>query len=160
MGYGACLYRGNIEEYGTILGGTIMQHGGKYPKRKIITTNDSQKSEAFYSATDEDAPLELSQFAAGTIQHPGTQLYQVWISTNGLDVTCVSAHRDKSRAETALQEVKALISSDDLYDEEKVVAVLQKIKQESDAEPSALPDDLVRQILREILRAVVDRPSQ
>jgi hypothetical protein len=133
------------------------QSSGKYPKRKIITTTDQQKSEAFYGVTDEEAILELNQYAAGIIEHPGTKLHQVWISTNGLDVTCLSAHRDKSRAETALQEVKALITSDDFYDEERMTAVLRKVKQGSDEKPSALPDDLVRQIIREILRAVVDR---
>jgi hypothetical protein len=131
--------------------------GKKYPKRQIITSNDPRKNEAFYTATDADAPLGLRQYAAGVILHPATKLHQVWLSTNGLDVTCLSAHHDPELAESDLQAVKALISSGNFYDEEQTVALFQMLKQNSDEEPSALPDDVVRQIAREILRAVVDR---
>ena len=136
------------------------RHGSKYPKRQVITMNDPGKSQEFYHATDVDAPLGLRQYAAGVIQHPVTKLYQVWLSTNGLDVTCLSAHHDVMRAEADKQEVKALISSGDFYDGEKITALFEKVKQGSDEEPSALPDALVREITRAILRAVVDRPPQ
>src|SRR2546421_8493093 len=134
--------------------------GGKYPKYPVIKLNDAQESEAFYDATVSDAPLESGHFAAGVIQHPVTQLYQTWLSTNGLDVACLSAHRDSVLAEADLQEVKALISSDDFSNDEKITALFEKLKQGSDEEPSALPDALVREITRAILRAVVDRPPQ
>jgi len=74
-------------------------------------------------------PLGLRQYAAGVIEHPVTKLYQVWLSTNGLDVTCFSAHHDVMRAEADKQEVKALISSGDFYDGEKITALFEKVKQ-------------------------------
>jgi hypothetical protein len=133
------------------------QPGRKYPKRRVITTNDAATSEAFYNKTDTDAPLEPHRFAAGVIQHPTTKLHQVWFSTNGLDVTCLSAHSNAQRAEEDKAKVKRLISSGDIYDEKKIEALFQELRQESEEEPSALPDDLVRAITRAILRAVVDR---
>lgn len=129
----------------------------KYPKRQVITTNDPAMSEAFYKKTDADAPLGPRLYAAGVIQHPTTKLHQVWLSTNGLDVICLSAHHDARRADADGQEVKALISSGDLYNGEKLATLLQKLRQGSDEEPCALPDELVRRITRKILQAVVDR---
>jgi hypothetical protein len=90
--------------------------GRKYPKNKVVTMNEARKSEAISAA---DARLAPRQYAAGIIQHPLTKLYQVWLSMNGLDVTCLSAHHDAKLAKADLQEVKALIQSGDLYDDEK-----------------------------------------
>src|SRR5579859_4609096 len=60
--------------YNQYLGGSIMQkrnrfarHGSKYPKRRVITTHNPGKSEAFYHATDADAPLGPRLYAAGVI---------------------------------------------------------------------------------------------
>src|SRR5579859_3208667 len=115
----------------------------KYVRRKVITTNDSQKREAFYNTTDADAPLDLDLYAVGVIEHPTTKVHQVWLSTNGLDLIFLSAQHDKSQAESDLQEIKTFIGSEDFYDEEKMATVIQKLKQGSDATPTALPDDLV-----------------
>lgn len=136
------------------------RYGRKYPKHPVIKLNDTQESEAWYDATISDASLGPGHFAAGVIQHPVTQLYQTWLSTNGLDVACLSAHRDSARAVADLQEIKTLISSSDFYDDEKIMALFEKVHQGSDEEPSALPDALVHEITRTILRAVVERPSQ
>jgi hypothetical protein len=135
----------------------LTRPGKKYPKHKIITTSSAETSQAFYSKTDADAPLEPGHYAAGVIQHPITKLYQVWLSTNGLDVTCLSAHRNLKQAEEDKEAVKALIKSGDLYNDEKLTALFQMLKRGSEEEPLPLPDDLVRQITREILRAVTDR---
>ena len=136
------------------------QRGRKYPKRPIITTTDPKKSEAFYDITDADAPLEPGHYATGVIQHPTTKLYQVWLSTNGLDVTCLSAHQNAKQAEADKEAVKTLIKGGDIYDDEKLTTLFQKLKQGSEEVPQPLPDDLVRQITREILRTVADRPQQ
>ncbi len=134
--------------------------GKKYPTRQVTTTNNAETNQAFYDKTDADAPLEPHMYAAGVIQHPVTKLYQVWLSTNGLDVICLSAHRNLKQTEKDKQEVKELISSGDLYNNEKLTTLLQKLKQGSEEEPQPLPDDLVREITRAILRTVVDTSSQ
>jgi hypothetical protein len=136
------------------------QRGRKYPKRQIITTTDPRKNEAFYDATDSNAPLEPGRYATGVIQHPTTKLYQVWLSTNGLDVTCLSAHRNLKHAEADKEAVKVLIKSGDLYNDEKLTALFQTLKKNSEEEPQPLPDELVREITRAILRTVVDKPPQ
>jgi hypothetical protein len=138
----------------------FIQQGEEHSERQVITTNDPATSRAFFDATNAHAPLELHLYAAGVIQHPKTGLYQVWLSTNGLDVTCLSAHYDEQRAEADEQAVKAMISSGDLYDDEKPAALLRRLAQESDEEPSPLPDELVRDITQEIARAATERSSQ
>lgn len=131
---------------------------GKYPKRRVLTTRSAQESQAFYASTDDQAPLGDRQLAAGFIQHPDTGMYQVWLSTNGLDVTCLSVHRDQARAEIALEELKAFLRTPAVYDAEKCSACFEKLQADGDGEPRALPDDLVREIGRGILRRVVDGP--
>jgi hypothetical protein len=136
------------------------QRDNKYPKRQIIAITDSKKSEAFYNATDTDAPFKPGHYATGVIQHPITKLYQVWLSTNGLDVTCLSAHQDPKHAETDKEAIKTLITSGDLYNDEKLTTLFQMLKKNSEEEPQPLPDDLVREITRAILRTIVDKPPQ
>ena len=56
-----------------------------------------------------------------------------------------------------MRAIKALITSGDLYDDEKTTALFAQLKRNGDEEPHPLPDNLVRLITRRILRAVVDR---
>jgi hypothetical protein len=135
------------------------KQGRKYPQRPVITSTNPQEREEWYQAADSTAPLEPLQFAAGVIQHPDTGFYQCWLSTNGLDVTCVSANYEKKSAEANLRALKSLITSGDLYNEEKTAAVFEKLEQNSNEKPRPLPDDLVREITRAILRAAVDKKA-
>lgn len=130
----------------------------KYPSRQVITTREITVQQQWQRATAAEAPLGPRQFAAGWVQHPQTDLYQAWLSTNGLDVTCISAHRSMIQAEADVRALKALITSGDCYDDEKTATLIAQLKHESAEEPRALPDDLVRLICREILRSVVDGP--
>jgi len=130
------------------------RRASKYPQRQVITITDRGASKAFYQQTDADAPLEEGLFAVGIVQHPETLLYQVWVSTNGLDITCVSAHRNSVQASANKQVLKKLLSSD-FSDDEQTTALFHEVCHNSDEKPAVLPDDLVREIGRSILRAVV-----
>ena len=134
-------------------------NAAKYSPRPVLTTNDPQAVAAFYQQTDAATPLGPRQTVAGCVQHPTTSWYQVWISTNGYDVICLSAHARQRDAERDIQEIKAVLGSEDYYQETKVAALLQRLKNGSGAEPQPLPDSLVRQITRAILHAVVDSPG-
>ncbi|HXR65832.1 MAG TPA: hypothetical protein VN729_07910 [Ktedonobacteraceae bacterium] len=130
----------------------------KYTPRLVLTTRNRNVIEAFYRSSEDEAPLDPGRCAMGMIQHPATNLYQVWISTNGLDVICLSAHRRMMRAETVQRELKVFLQSGDLYRVDKADAFFAHLHEESDEEPRTLPDNLVRQIGRAILRRVVDGP--
>lgn len=132
----------------------------KYPSRPAIATRDAAAYNQWQQATATEAPLGSRQFAAGWVQHPHTGLYQTWLSTNGLDVTCISAHRSMIQAEAGVRALKTLITSGGFYDDEKTATLIAQLKRESDEEPRALPDDLVRLICREILHTLVDQPQQ
>lgn len=133
---------------------------GKYPKRRVLTTRSPGESHAFYAATDDQAPLRDRQLAAGLVQHPDTGFHQVWLSTNGLDITCLATYRDRARADSALEELKAFLRTPAIYDADKCAAMFAQLRDSGDGEPQALPDDLVRQLARGILRRVVDGPHQ
>lgn len=130
----------------------------KYPPRRVMTTNDPKTRQAFYATTDSQAPLAERQLAVGLVQHPDTGLHQVWLSTNGLDITCLAAYRDPGCAEVVLEELEAFLRTPDVYDDDKCATLLQKIQAAGDGEPHPLPDTVVREIGRGILRQVVDGP--
>ena len=128
----------------------------KYPVRQVMTTSNRNIIETFYRKTDGKAPLDPGQCAVGVVQHPATGFYQTWLSTSGLDVVCLSAHRRLMRAEAVQRELKAFLQSGDLYQEDKADAFFAQLQEDSDEEPCALPDDLVRFIARSIVRALAD----
>jgi hypothetical protein len=130
----------------------------KYPARQVMTTSNRNVIEAFYRKTDGEASLDPGQCAVGVVQHPATGLYQTWLSTNGLDIVCLSAHRRLMRAEVVQGELKIFLQSGDLYQEDKAAAFFAQLQEESDEEPRPLPDDLVRFIARSIMRALIDHP--
>ncbi len=136
-----------------------MAQYGKYP-RPIQTTNDSKERAAFYAATDASAPLEQNQFAAGIVQHSESDLYQTWLSTNGLDVTCLCAHRDQAEADAALRALTAFLRSPQVHDPDAATALFTRLGQSGDEPPRPFPDSQVRQIGRGILRHAVDGPPR
>ncbi len=126
------------------------------PRNKIVTTTDPGERTTFYEQTDADAPLGKYQLAAGAIQHPRTRLWQMWVSTNGLDLNYLCAHRDKTKAEEAVEAFKRFASTGDIYDPEKVTVLYEQFIKAGDAEPEPLPDATVKQIGREILHMVIN----
>ncbi len=137
-----------------------MKQRKKYPAARIETTNNPKKKQDFYETTDADAPLDEHQFVAGMAQHPDTGLFQTWVSTNGLDITFLCAHRDKVRAEKACQELKAFLGSQAVFEDGAYERLFGRLKDSGDGDPQPLPDAMIRQITRAILRRVAHRPQQ
>lgn len=135
-----------------------MKKQKKYQKGHVEYTTGTNVRDAFYAATDADAPLADNQLAAGLVQHPDTGYWQIWLSTNGLDLTMVAAHYDQAQAQAALSQFQAFLASPGVYNATQCETIFSSMRDQSDAEPQILPDDLVRQITRGILRRVVDGP--
>lgn len=91
----------------------------------------------------------------GLVQHPNTSLFQVWISTNGLDIINVSARRRIIDAETNVQAIKAILGSQDIYDECKMEALFSQLDAGADEPPRLLPEQVIQQICQAIRRAVI-----
>lgn len=133
----------------------------KYRGRKVLTTRDPQKTSKFYVATDAEAPLAHNQFVVGTAQHPDTRLFQIWLSTNGLDVTCLAACASEQLADELKAKLQAFLKTLGVYDPDACTTFFGELRAEAGgAEPQPFPDDLVHQIGRQILRMVVDRPRR
>ncbi len=131
---------------------------GKYPKRPIAIVSDSKEREAFYQATDEEAPLGRYQIAAGTVQHPDTGFWQVWISTNGLDFTQLAAFKENAKAVNAVELIKKEVAAGNFFDEDLVVAFYLFLEEQSDEKHRMLPDDVIRKLGRNILHSVIELP--
>src|SRR5260370_31288575 len=99
-------------------------------KSFVLSTRHTQVKQAFYQRTDPTAPLAPNQLVVGLVQHPHTGLFQVWISTNGLDVISISAHRRIMDAETDIQAIKATLGSQDIYDANKLEALFSRLDAE------------------------------
>ena len=125
--------------------------------RRILRTQNPQARTRFYAQADNQALLGPRHFVAGFIQHPATKLYQVWLSTNGLDLTYLSAHRVQAVAENDVQAVKAVLSSQDIYDEAKLADLFKRLEEASDEKPQPLPDDLVMRIIQAIRKSLPSR---
>jgi len=123
----------------------------------VVTTDDPTLQAELYQQTNQNALLSPRQTMAGIIRHPDTGFYQLWISTNGFDITSISAHIRAERAEQDLREVKSMLGSQDYYDANKIEALLIKLSEESGSQPQPFPDELVRRITQDILRMVTER---
>jgi|SRR5579859_7192087 len=128
---------------------------GKYPKRPVITTRNRNLSQALYQATDAVALLEPGQIAVGTIQHPDTSLWQVWLSTNGLDFTQLAAFRELEKARDAVTILKTEEEKGALVDPRLMAALFQFLEQQSDGDVLPLPEDVVRKLARDIIHKVI-----
>jgi hypothetical protein len=131
---------------------------GKYPKRQVTYTRDQATREAFYQETDREAPLGRYQIAAGTIQHPDTGLWQVWLSTNGLDFTPLAAFRDPGKAANAVDIIKQEGQAGNLYNQGIVEALYEFLAKQSDGKALPLPEELIRKLARDIQHGVIQTP--
>ena len=121
---------------------------------QVLRTDDSQKRAQFYAQADAQALLGSRQFVAGFLQHPETSLYQVWLSTTGFDLIYVSTHRLIADAESDVQAIKSVLSTQAFYDETALATLFQKLEAESDEKPRPLPDDLVKKISQTIRKSL------
>ena len=130
---------------------------GKYPKR-VVTVSDPATRDAFYAATDPIALIEQAQVACGLIQHPESGYWQLWVSTNGHDFTCLSAQREQEAALRDLNDFKALVTRPGPPDQKAIDALLEALRAHSSEPPRSLTDDMVRQLSRDI-RSTAHRPK-
>lgn len=89
-----------------------------------------------------------TQVAVGIIKNKRNNLWQVWTSLDGNDLTCLSAHRVRSAAQAVADEFSRAYENEELDTPEKVVAFIDNIKQ--DAMPMPLSQMTLQEIGREI----------
>lgn len=93
-----------------------------------------------------------TQIAVGIIKNKRNNLWQVWASLDGNDVTCLSAHRVRSTAQAVADELARAYENEELTTPEQVVEFIENIKQ--DAMPMPLSQMTLQQIGREIEDAI------
>lgn len=133
--------------------------GQKYPRRQVVNTSDAGTREAFYANTDADAPLDEHQIAAGYLKHPESGLYQVWISTNGLDFTPLAAFQEETKAGATVSLIQQEVQAGHFSDPDLVHDFYLFLAEESDGPVQLFPDDLVRKLVRDLLHSVIALPE-
>lgn len=93
-----------------------------------------------------------TQVAVGIIKNKRNNLWQVWTSLDGNDVTCLSAHRVRSAAQAIADEFSRAYENEELNTPEQVVAFIDGIEQ--DAIPMPLSQMTLQAIGREIEDAI------
>lgn len=93
-----------------------------------------------------------TQVAVGIIKNKRNNLWQVWASLDGNDVTCLSAHRIRSAAQTVADEFARAYENEELDTPKKVAAFIDNIQQ--DAMPMPLSQISLQEIGREIADAI------
>jgi hypothetical protein len=130
------------------------KRASKYAQAPVVTTKNEAVKAAFYKATDEESLLAPGQIMAGTIQHPDTGLYQVWLSTNGYDFTQITAFNNQAKAQEAVEIIEKERDAGNLANQQIVDALFAFLAGNCDAEPRTLPDATVRELVREIRHRV------
>ncbi len=88
------------------------------------------------------------QFAVGIWQHPQTELWQVWCSVAGNDITWISAHRDPKEANQNVEELKLAHAQGDFFSKE----LFQRLLQTGTAPPENMSVTEIEQIIAFISR--------
>jgi len=91
--------------------------------------------------------LTEGEIFTGIVKHPGTKLWQSWISLYGIEVACVTAHRNKEAADKAAQSLAAAWKEGKLATAEDVSRFIQSIETDALVQPLP-PKDLKRLIQR------------
>lgn len=114
--------------------------------RLINVRDDNEQRMRLYAEADKRAVLGKYQLAVGTRKHARTGLWQVWMSTTGRDINWISAYRDPTRARQVVAELQAATARRDLYDVDKVVALIERLAREGDAEPENMSAEEIANI--------------
>ena len=123
-------------------------------KGTVPTTTSRTEDVQLLQGAETEPPGRTLHLALGVEQHPSTQLWQVWISRTGTDIQVVSAHREREAADATIAEIKGIAALGDLFDEEKGVAIVDRLREAGDGEPEPLSPETIRTICRTIEAAV------
>ena len=126
--------------------------GNKYSKSPIVAMS-AANADKFFAMTDDDAPLAM-MLAVGVEQHPKTKFFQPWISTNGLDFTCIAAYRDQAKALAAKEILEQEAHRGNLSDPDFVVQLFTTLAELGDGEPLLLPDEMIHKLGRDVLHSL------
>lgn len=123
-------------------------------KGTVPTTTSRTEDVQLLQGAETEPTGRTLHLALGVEQHPSTQLWQVWISRTGTDIQVVSAHREREAADATIAEIKRIAALGDLFDEEKGVAIVDRLREAGDGEPEPLSPETIRTICRTIEAAV------
>lgn len=119
--------------------------------------NGSEEIDRLYAEADRHTILAADQIIAGTWQHPRTGLWQVWVSTAGIEVTWIGAYREKARATRAAATLETAWRRGDFASFDQAQRVLEQIVTEGDALPEEMREQEVIAITNHIRSMVLER---
>jgi hypothetical protein len=90
------------------------------------------------------------QYGAGGALNEETGLWQLWVTTDGYHINWVAAYREQAHIDAAMQELKQVGATGDLFNVEKLRATLDRLYEGREADPVAMPEAV--QAIRRNLR--------
>lgn len=118
---------------------------------------DPAAIDRLYAEADKHAILAAHQIVTGTWQHPRTGLWQVWISTTGIDVTWIGAYRDMARATRAARALEAAWQRGEFFRFDQAQRILEQIVTEGDALPEGMSAREITAITGQIRKIVLEQ---
>lgn len=85
-----------------------------------------------------------SQIVAGVVRNPRNLLWQTWVSLYRNDVTCLTAHRLRERAEETINKFCKAYQAGKLFDPQAVAGYIKRMS--TDKKPGPLPEATLREI--------------
>lgn len=84
---------------------------------------------------DPTATDRYMQYGAGGVLNDETGLWQLWISLDGYHINWVAAYQERVRIDAALQELKQVAETGDLFDLDTLRATLDQLYERREADP-------------------------
>jgi hypothetical protein len=89
-----------------------------------------------------------SQIAIGIAKNPKNRLWQTWVSLYGNDVTCLTAHLRREKAEKVIDDFGREYSEGRLLDPDAVSRYISKMP--TDVSPTPFPQSVLNVLEKEI----------
>ncbi len=102
-----------------------------------------------FTPTNRDTPRGIGEVAGGIVQHPETNLWQIWMMIDG-PCTFISAYRDPVKAQSSLETIISVSRKGG--PETKAAMLYQRVRSQADGEPKQLPYDMMLYLVEHLDR--------
>ena len=136
--------------------------GPEYPytlEETLVEIQEGPKAKGNYKASfqpftpvNNEGPRGLGEVAGGIVQHPETQLWQIWMMIDG-PVTFLAAYRDPAVAHSNLETIIRVTRTGGT--EAKAERLYQQVRSQADGEPKELPYDMMLYLVEQLDRFTI-----
>lgn len=97
--------------------------------------NSRPEDQDVWDMSEQASVLRDGEIATGIAQHPVTKRWQTWISLYGTDITCFTAHNERSDADKVARDIVEKWRSGNLRIQTEVTAFLNSLPSDDLVDP-------------------------